>query len=288
MDFMPSINKLLIIISLGLYLPLNCQEMWLERNSKHIVAGSKIAFTLFGLYVHKILGNRMFKLRPVDDSDPFKKMCMGELSAIGVDNPETVSIKVSDDSMFDNNAQAKYREIIMNQTDYDSYRKADGDKDTIRFTVRHEGSHIKNHDFIKMLLGEAGLFNTFLYGSSSLMRSAELKGYLPENTKVKSLIKIIGPIAVAYKVTPFVTNFYRSICERHADKDAATNLALAQAGARAMEVINKEQQHKPQSRSNLVTWLIKNPLLHRMIIGYEIPEIRLQRMLGYVSEFEKQ
>lgn len=287
--FMKPVKIFAFIFPLAIFNTILCQETWISRNAHHIVASGNMLLLVSGGTMYEYLASKIYKIRTLDDSDPCRQFCIDQIAAVGVPDPSTVTVKATSERR-KGNARSKIRELNISDRDYDSFinKSDDFDKEAFGFLIRHEGSHLKNNDCVKGRLFYLVSFNSLLYGTAFLAKLAEYSTYMPTNPTLKSLLKTWAPIAIALTVTRFITNLYGSTYERRADKDAATDLSLANGGVRKVERWRFEYETNPENqRSWFVSFLMKNAVLHRCIIGYEQYDIRLQRLRDYATAFEK-
>lgn len=260
----------------------HCQELWIERNVKHGLAMASIATAAaaFCVSTDSKLIDTALGYKHLSDSDPIKQIFLQELSSMGVKYP--VVIKVSNNPEVELCiAQARINEVILSQGFCDAYRKSEFDKDELRATVRHELSHIKNRDGIKGIFYRLGVFNALLYGTDALVRLADKNSHIPDYMPLKRIIKVILPLAAAYKLSSLIANFWQSMWEMRADKDSATDLQLAQANVRWLERLCE------QRKAQIEKWP-KNPWVFRFLRGSEAPQHRLQTFRDYVKQFEQE
>ena len=261
---------------------IKCQELWIERNVKHGLAMASIAAAAIAFCANtdSNLIDTALGYKHLGYSDPVKQIFLQELSSMGILYPVAIKVGNSPDTELCI-SHARINEVILAQGFYDAYRKSELDKDELRATIRHELSHIKNRDNIKSILYRLGIFNVLLYGTDALVRLADKNRHIPDYMPLKRVIKVILPLAAAYKLSSLIANFWQSVCEMRADKDSATDLQLAQANVRLFEKIYE------QRRAEIEKWP-KNPWLFRFLIGGEVPKNRLQTLRGYVKQFEQQ
>ena len=277
------------IFPFAIFNTIHCQETWVDRNAKHIVATSNILLIASADIMYEYLASKIYKIRTLDDSDPCRRFCIDQIAALGVPDSSAVTVKATSE-MTKGNARSKIREINISDHDYNSFinNSNDFDKEAFGFLIRHEGSHLKNNDCVKGTLFQCISFNSLLYGAAFLAKLAERSKCMPTNPTLKSLLKTWAPIVIALTVTPLLTNLCGSAFERRADKDAATNLSFANAGVRKVQHWHLEHQTNPDyQRSRFFSFLIKNALFHRCLKGYERDDVRIQRLRDYASAFGK-
>jgi hypothetical protein len=219
----------------------------------------------------------------LDDADSFKQMVNEELQAAGIDLNKKYFVKISAHPVIEGSLMITLPGgIIIAQSLYDSYQKQESDKYTIRFLVRHEAAHLKNHDIYKRVGFNVALCAALLYGSDYVINKAASNGYLPaslNNPDMKTIIKLLTTMWTG-PLTNSICTYHQETC---ADKHACATPELAEGGARCFERLAQLSK----KCGILENWIQNKSFLWRIITGYPTHENRAKMLHALAEQLKK-